>query len=113
MSTKRNVPTPVGATLPEPKPSAEDPEADPDLERWQHDRWAPHPLEDETGKTREFVRDGSYHDLTLAKAEAEAQREHVARMHAEAEAEEAERSQAEAEEKPKPKPKRRTRKAAK
>lgn len=47
-----NVENPIGATLPQEHPSGEDTEADPDLDRWQHDRWAPHPLKPETGQTR-------------------------------------------------------------
>lgn len=62
-------PSPVGATLPQPKSSARDESADPDLERWQRDRWAPHSFEPHTGKTRKFVRDGSFHDRTLTREE--------------------------------------------
>jgi hypothetical protein len=60
-----HVASPVGAVeRPEPA-SAEDPAADPDLDLWQEDRWAPHSFEPETGDTRSFARgEGSFHDRT-------------------------------------------------
>jgi hypothetical protein len=64
------VASPVGAyERPEPA-TAEDPTADPDLDRWQADRWAPHSFEPVTGETRSHARgDGSFHDRTLAALE--------------------------------------------
>lgn len=49
--------TPIGGVLPTPKPSARNPEADPDQERWQRDRWAPHSFEPRRGRTAGDVND--------------------------------------------------------
>lgn len=68
------VPSPIGAyERPEPA-SAAAPEADPDLDRWQAERWAPHSTEPAPANgMRSFTRgDGSFHDLSMALDEAKA-----------------------------------------
>lgn len=49
--------TAIGGVLPLPKPSARNADADPDQERWQRDRWAPHSFEPRRGRTAGDVND--------------------------------------------------------